>query len=55
MRSPSDAVPASAHELRQRAKRLRHVVRGLLDAQAVAEIGRFIAELEAQADELSRV
>lgn len=41
------------HYLRQRADRLRHTMRGLLDKRAIAELERFIGELEARADELS--
>ena len=41
------------HYLRQRADSLRHTMRGLLDQRALAELERFISELEARADELS--
>ena len=40
--------------LRQRANRLRQVVRGVGDPRAVEELERFISELETRADELTR-
>ena len=39
--------------LRQRANRLRQAARGVFDDRALAELGRFIGELEAKADELA--
>jgi hypothetical protein len=47
-------APEDAESLRRRANRLRHLVRGVVDAKAVAEIERYIDELEAQVDVLTR-
>ncbi len=47
-------APEDAESLRRRANQLRDVVRGIYDTKAVAEIERFIDELEAQADVLTR-
>src|SRR5215469_2832512 len=51
--SNTDA-PEDTESLRRRANRLRDVVRGVGDAKAVAEIERYIDELEAQVGVLTR-
>jgi hypothetical protein len=40
--------------LRERADRFRNVMRGVYDTRVLAEIERFVAELEAMADEMVR-
>ena len=51
----SPMLPADDPQiLRERADRFRNVMRGVYDARVLAEIERFVAELEAMADEMVR-